>query len=64
MEKRHRQLLSLVILGVALGMVLHAVVMAYMVNVRGSVEYINDAGRGTINTDIYPEKRSAPIMSA
>lgn len=64
MEKQHRQLLSLVILGVALGMVLHAVAMAYLVKQPASPEFINDDGRGTINTDTYQGGHAAPIMSA
>lgn len=62
MEKRHRQLLSLVILGVVAGMVLHAVAMANLVNQTGPAEFIRDGGQGTTNTDTSPEKSGKHIM--
>lgn len=62
MEKQHRQLLSLAILGVAVGMVLHAVVTVNLVNRTAQAESTNDAGQGTINMDTSPEKSGKHIM--
>lgn len=63
MEKQYRRSLSLVILGVALGMVLHAVVTAYMVRESRQAESIKNAGQVIINTGEYPAASENPIMS-
>lgn len=64
MEKRHRQLLSLVILGAGLAMALLATVMVNLELRLVPAEFIRNDTPATIRPATYPEKNELPITFA